>query len=231
MADAEAVDMEFKRLEEVPPLSQRVHFQLESLIVSRTLPPGARIVESEVSKQLGVSRGPLREALQLLAKDGYVDLKPRQGAFVHIPTEEEVACYFDVRRGMEATAVRLAAAKVDGGHASRMAELLDNAFGLLEHGEDPSAHRADVDFHGEISAIAANPLLSQLLDALKRRADWYSPPFDPAARREAWDEHRQIRDALVAGDAPKAIDLMEHHIDRAREHYVASVDQLTGVPG
>jgi DNA-binding GntR family transcriptional regulator len=230
MADAEPVDSEFTRLEEVPPLGQRVHRQLESLIISRAILPGARIVESEVAKQLGVSRGPLREALQVLAKDGYVDLKPRQGAFVHVPTEEEIACYFDVRRGMEATAVRLAATKIDADQAKRLSGMLEVANDLLEHGEDPTAHRSRVDFHAEITTIANNPLLLQLLTALKRRADWYSPPFDPADRKQAWDEHRRILDAIIAGDTPKAIELMEEHIDRARDHYVASVGHLTGTP-
>ncbi len=229
MADAEPADMEFTRLEEVPPLSQRVHGQLESLIVSRAIRPGARIVESEVAKRLGVSRGPLREALQVLAKDGYVDLKPRQGAFVHIPTEEEIGCYFDVRRGLEATAVQLAATKIDAGHARRLSGLLDVANDLLDHGEDPSAHRSQVDFHAEIAAIANNPLLSQLLDALKRRADWYSPPFDPIDRKQAWDEHLGILNALIARDTPKAMQLMADHIDRARDHYTASIDHLTEV--
>jgi DNA-binding GntR family transcriptional regulator len=84
-----------------------------------------------------------------------------------------------------------------------------------------------VDFHAEITEIADNALLSQLLSALKRRANWYSPPFDPTGRREAWDEHRRIVDAIIAGDGATAIDVMEHHIDRARDHYTAAVDHLT----
>jgi DNA-binding GntR family transcriptional regulator len=227
MAVAEPDDMDFQRLEQVPPLSERVYRQLEGLIVSRTIRPGARVVESDVAKQLGVSRGPLREALQLLARDGYVDLKPRQGAFVHTPTRVEISDFFDVRRGLEVTAVRLATARIDQEQAGRLRQLLEAAEDLLEHGEDPTVHRAVVDFHAEITAIADNALLSQLLSALKRRANWYSPPFDPTGRREAWDEHRRIVDAIIAGDGATAIDVMEHHIDRARDHYTAAVDHLT----
>jgi DNA-binding GntR family transcriptional regulator len=123
--------------------------------------------------------------------------------------------------------VQLAATKIDADRARHLSGLVDAANDLLDHGEDPTAHRSRVDFHAEITAIANNPLLSQLLGALKRRADWYSPPFDPADRKQAWDEHHRILDAIIARDTRKAIELMEEHIDRSRAHYMASMDHLT----
>ncbi len=76
-------------LDETPPLRHRIHEQLERLITTGSLAPGTRLVESELAQTLGVSRGPIREALQLLQRDGFIDLRPRQGAFVEEEKESK----------------------------------------------------------------------------------------------------------------------------------------------
>jgi DNA-binding GntR family transcriptional regulator len=211
-----------ERLDAVPPLHYRVHQQLEALIVSRAMPPGSRIVESDLASQLGVSRGPIREALQILARDGFVDLRPRQGTFVHQPTHTEVADFFDVRRPLEMTSAGLAAQRVTPDQAKHLKELIDIAEALLNKGEDPSAHRDEVDMHAQIIAVANNTLLAAMLANLKRRSDWYSPPFDPANRRTAWAEHLALVTHIVDQDVAAAEALMGKHIDRARDHYFAA---------
>jgi|SRR5680860_87739 len=98
-----------ERLERRVPLRERVYEELEELIVYGRLAPGEHLVEVAVAKRLGVSRIPVREALQLLHRDGWVDLRPRQGAFVHQPTLEEVEDAFSVRTILEVESARLAA--------------------------------------------------------------------------------------------------------------------------
>lgn len=200
-----------------------MHEQLEALIVSRSIPQGARIVESELAEQMGVSRGPVREALQRLARDGFIDLRPRQGAFVHIPTEKEVADFFDVRRALEVASAGLAAQRVTPEQAERLRKAVAVGTELLEQGVDPSAFRERVHMHAEIAEIADNPLLGQLLSMVRRRSDWYSPPFDPVMRRGSWHEHMEIVDAIVAHDAARAMELMGKHIDGSRDHFYASI--------
>jgi DNA-binding GntR family transcriptional regulator len=66
-----------RRLEEQLPLRHRIRVQLEGLITAGSLAPGTRLIEGELAERLGVSRGPVRETLQLLSNDGFVDLRPR----------------------------------------------------------------------------------------------------------------------------------------------------------
>lgn len=212
-----------ERLDPVPLLHHRVHEQLEALIVSRSIPPGSRIVESELAQQMGVSRGPVREALQLLARDGFVDLRPRQGAFVHVPTNKEVADFFDVRRALETASARLAAERISEEQAAELQAVLDRGTAMLEHGDDPSKDRARVHLHAEIARIADNPLLGRMLANIRRRADWYSPPFDPVMRRDSWEQHKEIVAAIRAHAADRAADLMRAHIDGSRDHFLSSV--------
>lgn len=214
---------QLERLDPVPLLHHRVHEQLEALIVSRSIPQGARIVESELAEQMGVSRGPVREALQRLARDGFVDLRPRQGAFVHVPTAKEVADFFDVRRGLEVISAGFAAQRITDEQAKHLRATLDTGTKMLDHGDDPSAPRERVPMHAEIARAADNPLLEQMLTNIRRRADWYSPPFDPMMRRDSWREHVAIVDAICAHDAERAMELMGLHIDGSRDHFYASL--------
>jgi DNA-binding GntR family transcriptional regulator len=215
--DPQPLDV-FQRLEETPPLRERVHDQLESLITSGAFLPGTRLVEGELAANLGVSRGPIREALQLLWRDGLVDLRPRQGAFVHAPDKKEVDDFFDIRRALESESARLAATKISAEGEAQIQASLDAARKQLDHGDDPSDVGHQVKFHDVITTIADNPVLAQMLATLGKRTVWYRSPYEPGLRRKAWDEHDAIGAAVIAGDATAAMALMAEHIDHARDH-------------
>src|SRR6202047_4110846 len=93
------------------PLRQSVYDALIDLIVGGELPSGQHMVETDLARQLGVSRQPIREALHRMEAEGWVDLRPSQGAFVHVPTDSEVDELLDVRALLEAETARLAAVK------------------------------------------------------------------------------------------------------------------------
>src|SRR5262249_60106957 len=91
------------------PLRQSVYESMVELVISGRLKPGQHLVETELARLLGVSRQPVREALHRLAAGGWVDLRPNQGAFVHVPTDQEVDELLDVRELLEMETARLAA--------------------------------------------------------------------------------------------------------------------------
>lgn len=107
------------KLERPGPLRERVYEALLELITTRALHPGQHLVEGELAGQLGVSRQPVREALQRLNTEGWVNLRPAQGAFVHEPTEEEADQLLTVRTLLEAEAAGLAAAGADAAGCRR----------------------------------------------------------------------------------------------------------------
>ena len=98
-----------RRVARPAPLRQAVYDALAELIASGSLRPGQHLVESDLADLLGVSRQPIREALQRLQVDGWVELRPAHGAFVHVPTEQEVAQLLGVRSVLEAYSARGAA--------------------------------------------------------------------------------------------------------------------------
>ena len=204
----------FAPLAEVPPLGHRVHGKLEELIVTRALPPKARLVEEELARMLGVSRGPVRTALYQLAADGFVDLRPRLGAFVREPTHKEIDDFFDIRRVLEGESARLAALRVTPEGARRLEECLGHAEATLQRNSDPSEEAPGL--HSIICAIADNDELRQYLALHRKRLVWYRLPFEPDLRRRSWDEHATIVRMIIRGDAMAAATAMQAHIDGAR---------------
>src|ERR1700756_5131504 len=105
------------------PLRQSVYDALIDLIITGELLPGQHMVETDLPGQLGVSRQPIREALHRMEAEGWVDLRPSQGAFVHVPTDSEVDELLDVRALHEAETARLAAASAGADAQTRQAQL------------------------------------------------------------------------------------------------------------
>jgi DNA-binding GntR family transcriptional regulator len=214
---------ELRRLDEAPPLRQRIYEQLEGMITSGGFRPGVRLVESDLADTLGVSRGPIREALQLLWRDGFVDLKPRQGAFVHVPTRKEIDDFFDIRRALEAESARLATERITPDQVAQLRGAMDQALDLLSRGEDPSDIQQRVRWHEVLAEAADNPVLAQMLRALDKRSVWYHSPFEPGMRRRAWEDHATIVTAVISGDSAAAVAAMTAHIEAAREHLYETV--------
>lgn len=205
-------------LPEVPGLSRRVHAQLEKLIVTRALPPGTRLVEGELAQTLGVSRGPIRVALQQLAQDRFVEIRPRQGAFVRVPTDKEIDDFFDIRRVLEAESARLAATRITPEGAERLRDCIKRGRDLIQKKKDPASEPPFL--HQIISSIADNEQLQEYLELHNKRSAWYKAPYEPNRRRKSWDEHARVVDAIVRGDAADAVAAMYAHIDAARVHFL-----------
>src|SRR6202171_2732159 len=110
-------------LERPAPLRQAGYDALAEMIIARDLQPGEHLVENELAAQLGVSRQPVREALQRLQSEGWVDLRPALGAFVHIPTDAEADQLLAVRTLLEAESARLAAGRATPEQVEHLWEL------------------------------------------------------------------------------------------------------------
>jgi DNA-binding GntR family transcriptional regulator len=206
-------------LDETPPLRHRIHEQLERLIITGVLAPGMRLVETDLAQTLGVSRGPIREALQLLQRDGFVDLRARQGAFVHLPTLKEIEDFFDIRRALETESARLAARRATPEGAEQLRSVVRTGLALLDKGEDPSG----VGMHQTITKVADNPVLAQMLDTLEQRTNWYRKPFEFSLRMRAWEEHEKIVEAIISGDTASAMSEMATHVNNSRDFLINSL--------
>ena len=209
-------ELGFEPLQQIPALRERVQQRLEALIISGAFAPGARLVESELAERLGVSRGPVREALQLLERDGWIDLRARQGAFVHVPTDKEIDDFFDLRRVLEMEAARLATHKAQQEDMQRLRQMVEEGFELLHAGKDPFLEMEAGIIHQTIADIADNHDLSSVLQLLSKRGRWYIAPLKVSRREDEWDEHAEIVEAICSGDSVAASTRMGNHVDHSR---------------
>ncbi|MFF1274750.1 GntR family transcriptional regulator [Streptomyces marokkonensis] len=206
------------------PLRDRVHEALLELITTRALPPGRHLVESELAGHLGVSRQPVREALQRLHTDGWVDLRPAQGAFVHEPTEQEADQLLTVRTLLEAEAARLAASHADSAGIKALEQILAEGLDAVDAGDVDAAGVLNAQFHAKIMELAGNAVLAGLAAQVDRRVRWYRPPVAGQRGGQSWVEHRELVAAITARDEQLATRLMREHTERTRRSYHAHAD-------
>lgn len=207
-------------LKQDPPLRDRVYTALEELIISGVLAPGQRLVETELAAQLGVSRNPIREAMQALAQAGWVDLRSRQGAQVHTPTADEVRQFFEWRAVVEVETARLAARNVGGGDMAALQALLEEGEHALVAGDEEGVTLANTTFHDRVARMTRNHFFVSSLETVNRRLRWYFRPVAIARGRRSWDEHAELIAALIAGDEDRAAEVTRQHTDATRQAYL-----------
>jgi DNA-binding GntR family transcriptional regulator len=208
------------------PLRQSVYDALIDLIVGGELPPGQHMVETDLARQLGVSRQPIREALHRMEAEGWVDLRPSQGAFVHVPTDSEVDELLDVRALLEAETARLAAAgggrtdpQARQGQLARLRDICREGQAAAEADDFGGAVTANNAFHAEIAVMGGNAVLAELADIVGRRVQWYYRMVAPARGHGSWAEHAEMIDVIEAGDPERAQALARKHTERTRQAY------------
>jgi DNA-binding GntR family transcriptional regulator len=201
------------------PLRQSVYDALIDLIIGGELPPGQHLVETDLARQLGVSRQPIREALHRMEAEGWVDLRPSQGAFVHVPTASEVDELLDVRALLEAETARLAAAAATPEQVARLREICAQGCGAAAQDDLSRTVAANDLFHAEIARVAGNSVLAELAGIVGRRVQWYYRMVAPERGPGSWPEHAELIDAIEAAAPDRAGLLARRHTERTRDAY------------
>jgi DNA-binding GntR family transcriptional regulator len=206
-------------LERPAPLRQAVYDALVEMIITRELQPGEHLVENELAAQLGVSRQPVREALQRLQSEGWVDLRPALGAFVHVPTDAEADQLLAVRTLLEAESARLAARHATPEQVERLWALQHTGEKALADDDQEGLVAGNAALHAHIVSMSGNTVLADLIASVDRRVRWYYLPIARTRGKDAWDEHAELIQAIARRSARRAGDLMRQHTERTREIY------------
>lgn len=209
------------------PLRQAVYEAISDMIITRALRPGEHIVESDLAAQLGVSRQPVREALQRLQTEGWVDLRAGLGAFVHVPTEAEADQLLSVRTLLETESARLAAKAATPEQIERLWTLQRAGEEALKRDDQDELVTANGNLHAFITEVSGNAVLAELIAMVDRRVRWYYAPIARARGSEAWEEHAALIDAIASRNGRRAGELMRRHTERTRAGYHALAEQAS----
>lgn len=179
---------------------------LEQDIVTGVFAPGEHLDEVRLAERFSVSRTPVREAFQVLASEGFVDLKPRRGAFVSIPDFTALLEMFDVIAELEGMACRLAATQADERDIERIEDATMACEHALETGDADIYFRENERFHEALLLASGNRFLQSEASRLSKRLEAYRRLQLHARGRlqESMDEHRLILEAIRNGDGEEA---------------------------
>lgn len=208
-------------------LRESVIDRLRSSVADGSLRPGTHLAEVDLSESLGVSRATLREALRQLQQEGLLVQDQRGRVFVRQVTPQDVRDIFEVRIGLEQTAVRRLCALPD--RASVVAALRGKLDRLRYQVDLADDVQADLEFHDTICSLAGNATLYRAwsdISGLVRISMTAAGP-GPARENMAFDRHRPIVDLIDAGDATKAHRFLEEHMATAVELLIERMESRT----
>jgi DNA-binding GntR family transcriptional regulator len=199
------------------PLRDSVRAELEDLIFHGILEPGEHLREDVVAERLGVSRQPIREALQMLAQDQFVDLVPGRGAFVHVPTRDEVDDLFDVRAILEAETARRAALRATPQVLDELHQLCVTGSEAVQSNDKRTLIDLNRAFHSLIHTASGNAVMLDMLLNVEKRINTHLASIISARAPDSWKQHEQIYLALKERDANRASTLMSEHVNHTRQ--------------
>ena len=201
--------------------SAKIRDSLEQRIIEGELGIGKRLDEAELSKHYGVSRTPVREALQRLAESGLAEHLPRRGTFVSTPSLSELVEMFEVMAELECMAVRLATRRATSADIDALTESNEACRAAFEAGDAKRYYELNAAVHRQIYKMSGNSFLTVEAQRLHDRLR----PFRRLQLRvrgrmdESMDEHDIILAAIRDGDIQKAVNTMRNHITILGERF------------
>jgi DNA-binding GntR family transcriptional regulator len=188
--------------------------RLRDWIIYSELSPGTALNERDLAQKLGISRTPLRELLQRLHYAGLVDWEPNKGIFVAPIDYLRIREIFEVRVGLERTAVSLATARATPAQLDELEAILNDCCRAAEAADYGHFIALDAAFHAKIREIADNSYLTTLMDNAHNVAlrFWYLYRKSLSATYHDTENLRDVLDAMRARDSARAADAISAHV-------------------
>jgi len=210
-------------------LSERAYLFIRNKLALGELPPGARLINRTLAREVGVSLTPVREALNRLVSDGLLEYRAGLGTFVPIPNLRDLQELYDLRKTLECNAVSKAAQRLKEQDLAALSQSLGDMGKLLSErsadGDDEPVARpvfemwraADTLFHTVLLRVAGNRRVTEMVRNLllicQIQQDWDTTTYRTVS--DAQHDHQQMLEAVTSGDVDKAQDIMRGHVDRA----------------
>lgn len=220
-------------LASVPSRTEQVYLAIRDNICDCTLEPGRHLVQEELAATLGVSRQPVQQAMLLLKSDGLVVERGGRGLYVAPIDREAMVHHYQIRMVLDVLAARLVAERsaVDPAFKAQLRTegeaILSQGTAAAQSGDAAAAVRHDVAFHSFIYDLSGNPLIGPAAEAhwLFLRRVMIGVMLHAERGPLVWSQHRDILDALVAGDVALGTSLATEHVTGAQEALIRALDE------
>jgi DNA-binding GntR family transcriptional regulator len=201
-----------------PTLVDAVTVRLRSSILRGRFAPGERLVEADLARELGISRGPIREALGVLERDGIVVNVPRKGKFVLNFDRVLINEIYSLRKVLEIYAVELIIERLTDTEGEALSIAVAQIEDAASLGSISLAAERDLEFHNRLYELSGHQLLrtvwtKNMASKLRMLVNITTRTHDPLM--DTRGSHRALIDAILAGDKPEARRLVCQHVDDA----------------
>ena len=194
-------------------IDQRIHRAVVNAVMSHRLPPGTRLGEADFCELYQVSRTIVRKALQRLAHDHIIELRPNRGAVVASPTPREAGDIFAARRALEREIVPLVVRNATPGSLAALRAALAAEEQARRSGDRANWIRLGGEFHLLLAELAGNAVLQRFMAELVSRCSLiialYEAPGTPMCGNS---EHGDLVALIAAGETAQAVALIDHHL-------------------
>jgi DNA-binding GntR family transcriptional regulator len=214
-------------------LVSQAYKELKRIILEHQIPQGGKLNEGEIAAALGISRTPVREAINRLEKEGLVQMFPQRGAFVVQYSEKDVYELFLIRENLEGLAAYLAAEKIGEEDMARLESRLKGFKEPYGRRDIQRYAREDFKFHQDIIMLSGAKRLINLLSTLYDHIRIFRlTPIGLSSRmKTSLAQHRQLIEAFRKGDAEEAGRQMREHIRYVRHGVMENIKFFLGRGG
>jgi len=214
-------------LEGCQPLSKVVFEELAKAILSGKLPPRERLIEVQIAEEMGVSRTPVREAIRLLATNGFVVMVPRKGAHVAEISVKDITDIFEIREALEQLAVALAAERMQPEDHNRLKKMISQQAQSWENRDLASWVKFDCDFHQIIYNSTQNKHLIDIMQSLFDQINRYRMVClsQRKVMKKTIEEHEKILYCIYKKNPKAAQQAVVEHLKTARQSLLQSVQK------
>jgi len=216
------------QLDTYEPLREVVSAALREAIRNGVLLPGERLMEIQLSEELGVSRTPVREAIRKLDQEGYIVMMPRRGAYVASITIRDINEIFEIRRALESLSSSLAAERISADELETLQRLLVEIGRYIKAKNMEKIVETDIKFHDMLYQASRNERLVGIISNLREQLTRFRTlSMSYPGRLEATlKEHKAMVDAIARGDAEAAKEAALSHMEHSEQTLLDAMESM-----
>jgi DNA-binding GntR family transcriptional regulator len=209
---------DIQKLSTPPNLTALAYASIKRHILEGKLKPDVRLTEESLSKQLGISKSPVREALNGLQNEGLIRIEPRRGAYLRTFSIKEVEDLYNLREALESYAVSVV--RIDENLIEDLRMSIERTRRILDANDKIRHIEEDMQFHGRIARATGNMELWRVLENIQNQIWLFRCETYDLSSSSAPRAHTAILSALEKGNHEKAVASMKEHISNVRNRLV-----------
>jgi len=206
-------------------LKEHAYEEIKRRLLRADYPPGSFLSERQLAEDLGMSKTPVKAALERLEHEGFITVSPQQGIVVREMALAEIADVYQIRLALEGYTVRVVAGKLKPDQAVALRDNLAAQAAILGRGDVETGVRLDARFHLLFAEFLGNQEILRVSHALRDKMQRVITAvfrINPGRIDSSYVEHKAIAEAVLGGDGAEAARLIEHHLAVGKQYLLST---------